>query len=378
MSQPALRIDAIPVRELESFAARVVDGEGVRPITPRRARSHSANPNANPEEVGLLVAYEGDRCVGFLGIMAGVLRVGRAAHRMHWFSSWYVDPDHAKSGAGTMLLMRAIGLKYDLAVTGTSPEADEMYRAMRFKAIGPLQYEEVFLDALDPFGFPFFAVGKWLEKRGKSAGILFKIADLLRPIAQPLLKRIAYAVIRPVWPSGAIAHVAASFENSPHPGSEPRFDRDADTVNWMLLHPWFTEEKADAVDGYYFGDFRPVFRYLVYRFERDGKSVGNAVFSVSRKADRTTVKVLDYVLSSDEDRSAAVAQAFEVASRFNADRILFPAEFKTNLRRVTLFGRLTFTRTRPYFCRPKKKDSVLTPVLDDVQLQLTDGDCAFS
>ncbi len=377
MPKPALRIDAIPARELEAFAESAAAGEGVVPITPRRARSHAANPNADRDEIALLVAFDGDRCVGFRGIMAGMLYSHGESRRMHWFSSWYVDPAYAKSGAGTMLLMRAIGLKYDLAVTGTSPEADEMYRAMRFKELGPLHYEEVFLDALDPLGFPFFALGKWLEKRGKSAKTLFKMADLLRPIAQPLLKRIAYGLIKPVIPSDVVGRVSNVFEDQAVP-PDPSFHRDPNTVNWMLNHPWFTENKNDAVGGYYFGDFRPVFRYHVYELERDGVPLGMIAISASRKSGRTTVKLLDCSLRSEQSHSAVITQVFEVAARFGADRILFPAEYKTVLRRVTPFGRLTFTRTRTYFCRPKKKNSVLMPVLDDVHLQLTDGDCAFS
>lgn len=378
MSKPAIRIEAVHVEELEAFAARAQDLAGILPITPRRAQSHAANPNAVPSEVALLVAYDGERCIGYLGIMAGVLHHDGAVQRFHWFSSWYVDPAYAKSGAGTMLLMRAIGLKYDLAVTGTSPEADAMYRALRFKELTPLQYEEVFLDALDPLGFPFFALGKWLEKRGRPAGVVYRIARTVRPILQPLLKRVVYATLRPRAGGLNVARQTDVYEEFTPPNSAPMFYRDPDTVNWMLATPWFTENQADAVKDYYFNDHRSLFRYTCLRFEVDGEPVGNAVLSAARKADRTIVKVLDCSFTEAEYRHTLLPHVFAFAARYRADRILFPANFKTVLQLLPIFGRITFTRTRNYFCRPKKKDSVLTPVLDTVQLQLTDGDCAFS
>lgn len=378
MSKPAIRIEAVPVDDLEGFAQRAQRDPGILPITPRRARAHAANPNAEKDEIALLVAYDGDRCIGYLGIMAGVLLANGEVQRMHWFSSWYVDPLHAKSGAGTMLLMRAIGLKYDLAVTGTSPEADEMYRAMRFKEIGPLKYDEVFLDVLDPLGFPFFAIGKWLEKRGKTPAIPYRIANALRPIMQPTLKRIAYALARPKTGLVTASSRSAAFDWPLNSDSPPHFHRDTSTVRWTIDHPWFTEDESDTIDGYYFGDFRPLFRYHVVNLERDKEVVGSAVISASRKAGRTTVKVLDHWITHDEARATMVAHVLEIASNHNADRILFPGEFGVDLRRITLLGRITFTRTRNYFCRPRKKDSVLTPILDQIELQFTDGDCAFS
>ncbi len=378
MSKPAIRIETVLVEELAAFAAQAKDLAGILPITPRRARSHAANPNAIPGEVALLVAYDGERCIGYLGIMAGVLHHEGAMQRFHWFSSWYVEPAYAKSGAGTMLLMRAIGLKYDLAVTGTSPEADAMYRAMRFNELGPLKYEEVFLDALDPLAFPFFALGKWLEKRGRPAGVLYRIAGVLRPILQPLLKRLAYATLRPRVGGLNVARPADVYEEYAPAHSAPIFYRDPKTVNWMLAHPWFTEDQADAVTGYYFNDHRSLFRYACLRLESNGEPIGNAVLSISRKANRTTIKVLDCSFSQTDYHDALLPQVFEIAAQYRADRILFPASFKTVLQQLPIFGRITFTRTRNYFCRPKKKDSVLKPIMDTVQLQLTDGDCAFS
>jgi GNAT superfamily N-acetyltransferase len=378
MSKPAIRIEAVPVEDLEAFAQRAQREPGILPITPRRARAYATNPNAVPDEIALLVAYDADRCIGYLGIMAGILRANGEVQRIHWFSTWYVDPAHAKSGAGTMLLMRAIGLKYDLAVTGTSPEADEMYRAMRFKEIGPLKYEEIFLDALDPLGFPFFAIGKWLEKRGKTPTTFYGIADTLRPIAQPILKRIGYAIARQRSGPDITTSDTKTYDDKNDSASTPHFFRDTATANWMIDNPWFTEDKSDAVDGYYFGDCRPLFRYHIVNLERDDEVVGSVIVSASRKLDRTTVKVLDYWIDRDETRADIISHVFEVASKHNADRILFPTEFGSDLRRIALFGRLTFTRSRNYFCRPKKKDSALTPVLDQIELQLTDGDCAFS
>ena len=70
----AVEIRAVKVRDLDTFAretlAALRPGEVV-PISPSRARAQTRNPNADPEDIGLLVAYQDGRCLGSLGLVPG-------------------------------------------------------------------------------------------------------------------------------------------------------------------------------------------------------------------------------------------------------------------------------------------------------------------
>ena len=85
-----VRIERIRVSELCAFAAeatRAPRGGGVVPVSPVRAAAQAKNPHAQPDDVGLLVAYSRNVCVGYLGLLPAMVRVDGALHPMSWIST---------------------------------------------------------------------------------------------------------------------------------------------------------------------------------------------------------------------------------------------------------------------------------------------------
>ena len=53
---------------IEDFLSNA-DGQEFAPITPERALSQAANPSATGDEIGLILALDGKRVVGYLGVI---------------------------------------------------------------------------------------------------------------------------------------------------------------------------------------------------------------------------------------------------------------------------------------------------------------------
>ena len=80
MKENNIRIEHIPVSELETFAEQAISEAGPGgyvPISMQRAIAHAHNPYAQPDDVALLAAIDGDNeVVGYFGILPILLKVG--------------------------------------------------------------------------------------------------------------------------------------------------------------------------------------------------------------------------------------------------------------------------------------------------------------
>ena len=70
------------------------------PITKHRALSYSRNPRADEDDLVLLVAYQHNRVVGYLGILPDKIFVNDTIYKMGWLTSWWVDLRLCNHGGG--------------------------------------------------------------------------------------------------------------------------------------------------------------------------------------------------------------------------------------------------------------------------------------
>ena len=351
-----IRIEAIRVRDLQDFTRRAVEnlrGDQTIPLTPQRALAYAANPCASETDIGLLVAYCQDKCAGYLGIMPGRLLVDDALYPVYWFSTWFVPPEFRSTGVAVRLLSRALTLDYDLAVTGTSQQADRVYRALGFREVGPLRFKRLRLP------------GNALLKR-------YAYGVLLRPY-RSALKEIA---------TRQVARLSEGF----HPPltvdkGNPCFYRDVSVVNWMLEHPWILETARNPgpVSSYAFSDRRDRFRYVAMEIHgaRADDLKGYLVLSISTERSRTIVKVLDFHIATDADLGFVFPLAVLKASLQGADQIDLPREVCDSARPGALTRLLLRSEERACFLRPRDARSPLATAQENVRLSYCDGDMAF-
>jgi GNAT superfamily N-acetyltransferase len=92
----SIRLDLVKVKDLHAFACDFFakpDGQVTSPTTIPRALAQSKNPYADADDIGLVIAYAGKQCVGYGGILPGVLKSARGITKIYWPSSIYVLPE---------------------------------------------------------------------------------------------------------------------------------------------------------------------------------------------------------------------------------------------------------------------------------------------
>ena len=123
MAEPSLAIEIVKTKDLAGYVDRpgILDGQVV-PICRLRAAAHAANPSASPDDPALIVATRDDTCVGYLGLMAGEIRVDGAIRKIFWYSTWYSAPGPEGQGVGGVLVHASLRLGVDIATTGLDPK----------------------------------------------------------------------------------------------------------------------------------------------------------------------------------------------------------------------------------------------------------------
>ena len=140
-----IRVAAIQVKNLLSFSESVISqaapGDFI-PITIQRAEAQASNPYAAPEDVALLVAYNGEELVGYFGILPIMLQHRDDTSKVHWFTTWMVNPKLRGAGVGSALMQAALDLDKDFMIVGSKP-ARRVCRKFGFFDFEPLEYAVV-------------------------------------------------------------------------------------------------------------------------------------------------------------------------------------------------------------------------------------------
>ncbi len=185
----------------------------------------SDNPHARATDLALILALDGRKVVGRLGLFPGLLALaGHSPGRVLWMDGFFLDPSYLASGAGGMILLRALRARTPLIANGGPAEGTrKLYRSTGFMELGPYHRR---LLPLNPV--PLLA---------------WKL---------PLLAQALGSLIRPLWlmglwgwrhapgrdRSGLVIRPAARFGTEVAPLFEGLpghcFPRDGATLNWVL------------------------------------------------------------------------------------------------------------------------------------------------
>ncbi len=357
MAEPALRVETVPLKHLEGFAqdaARDPAFAQTAPISLLRAASQAQNPHADPDDAALVVAYARGRCVGYHGLLPGLLRTARGDSRVYWLVTFFVAPDFRGRGVGTALVRQIMALDADLATTGITAGAEKRYRDCGFKTLGQAAFHQLRLERIPPAARHLvYAALRWSLGRAQRR-----------------------------WRWQPVPRVGGGPPRlgDPDPG-RPAFVRNQDTVNWMIARPWVVSQREAAPDvaGYHFSTTRELFRFEAFAALAPGGSPrGCAVLSASRHKGRGRVKLLDLFFESPRDGARAAACAIRRAHRLLAERVDLPAVAAAPLARRGFLGRYAKARQRLTLYLPRAAASPLTEAAGRLALDYCDGDTAFT
>ena len=389
MKPGGLRIETIRAKELESFFSDYVKqaaSQQISPISQYRAISQSKNPYADDSDVGLLVAYSGELCVGYQGVLPGILRTPRGDHKVYWGTAAYVLPEFRKRMVAIQLIKKLVALKRDIVLTGFEKIVADVFKGLHFREVGPLEYITVRPDRLVFASFPFRRFYR-LQKRWPA---LRKMSES----ALKLSRKYSYPVLRDAFHKSLSSRADKAIHgikwrelNNVNPfclnGSgasekSPSFPREAAAINWMLDYPWIREGPPPTRPAYYFSESYNQFRNIVLDItDADGKSGGFVVLSLVVEKDESKLKVLDH--HCIEENCATMFQLVcKQAARFKADVIELPLGFKEQAKLLPFASLVMKQEQRRYLCHPSSPDSPLAEAIGNLTLDLSDGDCAFT
>ena len=395
MTENDILYQHILVRDLESFALNLIQsaqpGQFV-PITQQRACAHSHNPNADPDDVALLVAVDGDGdIVGYFGILPVMLRIEDQFHKCHWFTTWSVSDKVRGLGVGSGLMREALTLGKDFLIVG-SVHARRVCHKFGFWEHDPLPYYWI-----DPSGMGNLNPLNWALRLARKVTYLLKlnfkiqttnrttrafgrfIAPLTRRFFYPLLSRKLAACLQ----NTHYKQVNQIRQELPDSVVRPSIElhRGSEVVNWMLAYPWVVQTGESPTEDmdYYFSDTRPRHEFIAFKLlDSDRKYCGFVVFQVSLKLNGTVLKTLDYAITDPRQYHQILALAVDLSRKNDAITIEIPLEVGRSLQKGLLGKIILQRKTRLYQCHPSSEDSPLARAWQDITLHLYDGDMAFS
>jgi len=393
LKENQIKIKKIKLGDLYDFTCGIVADpsfEKVAPISLMRAESQSKNPYGRPEDVALFVAFSGNQCVGYHGLLPAIFNHGDNFASVYWATTFYVAPDFRGQGIGKCLLEEIKNAKIDFFVTQMTESAERTYRSAGYQDIGTLDYFQLRVDRLDFLAGFFDAIIPLFKKKSPDPRHVPPGLMRLKRSVYSFIKKIFYhiAVSKSHKQQGRFSWKIVDQINESLWGArdkdliDPVFFRGADAVNWMLKYPWVISRNDTITDmpNYYFSDVREIFRYVAIEIGSPGagQPKGFLVLSISHKKEKTRVKILDFHFNNPEDREIAVYLALKYAKDFLADRIEYPASLEIYFKKTIRFKKLTKKQRRLYMFYPGSSPSPLGVYKGRIALNYCDADTTFT
>lgn len=377
-------IECVRASEIEAFAQREAEAFGpgaIVPISRSRARAWAANPHAKADDVVLIVARLEGRCVGYLGLLPGRLRVHDRVEPVSWLSTFFVPESLRDQAIGGLLLMRAMALGRTLAASDSSEDA-----ARTFTAVGFAPPQELSYFALDMqrkqnwLALPLRALRRALLERNRPIPEVIEgaINRSARATAYLLLRGLGALAQRRLgrWQVRALEHLPQTKCNN---GGNVHFVRDRALLEWLLNDPWVTTDRAMSSAAYYFDDFREAAYHRVFELRKQASpaAAGWAILYFDARRERRRVQVLDYDLKAATDGAPLLIAALSAAAQCGATQVFVPAVCASALRRLGPLGQLFREEKRLSYYRPHA-NSAARAALNDIHLTYADGDLGFA
>jgi hypothetical protein len=98
------------------------------------------NPNAQKDDLALVLAFDGQKVIGRLGLFAGRLFYEGENLRVYWLSEFALQNKYKTTGVGGMVLLKVLALRVPLLACGApSEELEKVYEKVGFRRLGPLK-----------------------------------------------------------------------------------------------------------------------------------------------------------------------------------------------------------------------------------------------
>ena len=397
-------IQKVPVRKLNEIAlTALTDKEhfSFLPISPERALAQSKNPAASKDDIGLILIYDGNKCIGYRGILPCWVKAEGKIHKVYVASSMYVAPEYRRKYKGEYTgkltdnkqtiteytLTENTDLGYDFITTGLSENIYRFHSRFRlFRPVPPLLYLRINIGWINPFSSLFKKLLR-IKALKPSINLFNSCSRLSRRTFDSLITLLLGSSIIPdgceykpgleIIQVDEVLPLEKNFEDS-QSEKAIRLYRDESIVNWMIQNSWIKEDEKYIPD-YYFAKKRERFDFMAYHLveKKNRKRVGYAVFSVSTEKGYTTLKILDYKILEKKYLPCILKLALDISKSENANVIEGAYDFWSFLKDKPLLKMITKQIERHYFVWGRK-DGIFEKYGYNIKLDYCDCDKPFT
>jgi GNAT superfamily N-acetyltransferase len=394
MTEDRIRIERIKVEELVEFAKDMIlskDKDRLIPITYQRAIAHTRNPHADGDDIGLLVAYSGDECVGYFGILPIMLKHGDHFSKVYWFSTWFVSPKFRGRSIGSLLMENALSMNHDYVIVGSGP-ARKVCQRFGFYELDPLVYYSLDMSGMERLNFitwVFRFFRKILSPFGVKVRISNNFSKTFERLVSPLTKKLIYRWGLYVGKGSMKAFTYNEVDNITNDDvdlqanmPEVAFSRGAEVINWMLNFPWVVEPGHSLTENmdFYFTDVREKYSNIAIEVYEafSGEFVGFIILSYSIISGKGVLKVLDIHFIKQDYLRGVFPIILRYGCKHNVDKIEIPTSFVEGLNNKIIQRIILHQKQRVYQCFPENDQSPLGKFWQKIKLDYCDGDMPFT
>lgn len=252
----------------------------VIPISTHRAVSHINNPRAEADDVIMVIAYEANEMVGYLGVLADkIYNENGEGFKCGWLSCMWVNPLVRGKGIAKQLLQRVFtAWDNHILVTEFTPEAKGLYdRSNNFDDLRTNTGLRCYLR------FNLHEVLPKKNERYAKLKLPLQMADAIAnvPVSLKLSMQGSYTKGAERWREEQDINKAIHLYIT-EKQTQSFEQRSARDLNWVNKYPWIKEGKPDEESKrYHFSSVDARFKNLFYKLE-EGAAIKGFVHIIIR------------------------------------------------------------------------------------------------
>lgn len=337
------------------------------PISRHRAVSQINNPRASDDDILLVVQFDEEKVVGYLGVLPDYLKNQDDIQKVGWLTCFWIDEAYRSYNVAANLFLRVIRTwDQKIFITNFVPWTENVYQ--RTRMFLPTSHKEGFR------GYMRFNLSEILppkRKLFKTIYPLLRIVDILSNLAFDLrfflFKGYQIVDINVETCDSVDESMAAFIEKH---NLKNWNQRGRNELNWILMYPWIIQQTQPDAESerYYFSSVSSSFFYRLLRFtDRDGEIKGLTILCI-----RNQNLTVPYVYA---ENSCFDAIARTLVNSMIKYKLSMVTSFDSNL--VSSFRKLRI----PFIFRKQIRKPYLISkkfgFITELNFQDGDGDCAF-
>jgi GNAT superfamily N-acetyltransferase len=338
------------------------DSFSFKPISHHRAVSHIHNPRAADDDTLLILAIDGDKLAGYIGILPDFIFYRNQKTKIGWLSTLFVHPDFRGKRIAQQLLAEACSQYEDkILITEFTPEAESMYvKSNRFEYVKPLKgytyHYRANLSKILPQKKTF-----WEKYTSLLKGLDSTINLFTTPVLRLFTSKKKYKVTNKPDAESLDFIAKNQLNNS--------FHRNTDEISWIVNYPWVLNSHLNDYK-YLFSSFAKEFKYVFIKMY-DEKDILSSLMMLTVRDQQAKLqyKFGDY----DNKVCAEILHQFIIKNKINS-LICYDETINFRLKKEPALYKKT--RIRKY----QMTKNLKVALGNDFRFEVFggDGDCVFT